>query len=96
MKMLLMMSFLIGLTACTTKTEYRYVKPVIPELPPKPAYADVEWKKYEFDDGTHYCLDRENAKRLLINEELERAYTQKLEQILQMLRDRYGRSERDS
>ncbi len=94
--MLLMTMFFAGLIACTTKTEYRYVKPVIPELPPEPAYADVEWKKYEFDDGTHYCLDKENAKRLLINEELERAYTQKLEQILRTLRDRYGGSEQDS
>ena len=96
MRMLLMTIFFAGLIGCTTKTEYRYVKPVIPELPLKPAYADVEWKKYEFDDGPHYCLDKENVKRFLINEELERAYTQKLEQILQMLRDRYGGPERDS
>ena len=96
MRMLLMMSFLISLTACTTKTEYRYVKPVIPELPPKPVYSDVKWKKYEFDDGTYYCLDKENAKRLLINEQLHKAYTKKLEEILRTLRERYGGPAGDS
>ena len=91
-----MMSFLIGLTACTTKTEYRYIKPVIPELPPEPAYKDVEWEKYEFDSGLRYCLDKENAKKLLINERLKDGYIQKLKEILRSLRDRYGGHAGDS
>lgn len=90
MRMLLMMSFLIGLIGCTTKTEYRYIKPVIPEPPPEPAYLDVKWKKYELDSGTYYCLDKENAKKFLINKQLQDAYTQKLREILDTLRDRYG------
>ena len=91
-----MMSFLTGLIACTTKTEYRYIQPVIPELPPQPAYSEVTWKRFELDNGTHYCLDRENTKRFLINQELQKAYTKKLEQIIQGLRDRYGRHAGDS
>jgi len=94
--MLLTAIFLTGLTGCTTKTEYRYIKPVIPELPPEPAYYSVEWRKYEFDNGSYYCLDKNNAKKLLMNKQLQDAYTRKLEEILRLLRDRYGEHGGDS
>ena len=96
MRVLLMMIFLTGLIACTTKTEYRYIRPVIPEPPPQPAYSDVTWKKLELDSGPHYCLDRKNTRAFLINQELQKAYVKKLEQILRELRDRYGGHAGDS
>jgi len=91
LRTLLIVIFLTSLIGCTTKTEYRYIKPVIPEPPPEPAYYPVEWKKHEFDNGPHYCLDKDNARNFLINKQLQDSYTQKLREILKLLRDRYGK-----
>lgn len=80
------MPCLMLLTGCIhqskiVKTEY--IKPEIPPLPESPQYYSVEFLKK--DDL--YCLDRENAKNLLKNRELDKAYQEELRTIIESLRE---------
>lgn len=81
MKQKLMTLFLMSLTACSPKI--KYVKPDIPDLPPKPQYYPVKF--YKVDEN--YCMTEENAINLLKNIELMRGYTEELEIILKGLND---------
>lgn len=67
------------LTGCLTTTKTQYVKPVIPALPPKPAYYPVV-----FDNDLR--LSEDSARALLKNRELDEDRTRQLEAIIEGLR----------
>lgn len=77
----------IGLMACSTtpkqiiKTEYIYQQ--VPPLPEKPKFLSVEWVKT--GEGM-YCIDAENAKRLLINITLQQEHEEEMKKILEGLK----------
>jgi hypothetical protein len=77
---------LTSLTACTGSRpikEIEYIRPTIPELPPKPDYYPVRFKKV----GNDYCFeDAEDAKNLLKNKILQDDRERSLEQIVEGLR----------
>mgnify|MGYP006980370949 CR=1 FL=1 len=52
-------------------------------MPEKPKFLTVEWIKA--GDGM-YCIDAENAKRLLINVTLQQGYEEELRKILEGLK----------
>jgi len=62
---LIIFSFLIF--SCTKKTQIVekpvYIKPEIKNIPQRPQMEKVEWNKI----GNLYCIDKENAKKLLKN-----------------------------
>jgi len=69
---------LLLVLSCASR-EYVYVEPVMPSVHPEPIYLPVEWQERE---GL-YCLDERNAKNLLRNIELMKAYKRKLLNILE-------------
>ena len=74
----------MSLIGCSTKTivKTEYIRQEIPDLPEEPEYYQVKWHMcYSF-----YCIDAENAKALLKNRALDKAYQEELRTILEHLR----------
>lgn len=71
----------MSLIGCSTIVKTEYIKQQIPELPKEPTYFNVIWQG---KDGL-YCTDADNAKNLLKNVEIDRAYGNDLKTILEQL-----------
>ena len=80
MKKLAMLS-LIVLMGCSAITKTVYIKPEIPEPPAKPEYYRVIFQK----QNELYCIDEDNAKNLLKNREIDKAYQEEMSGILEGL-----------
>lgn len=76
---ILCLMLLMGCTKSIVKTEY--IKQEIPPLPEPPQYFDVHFQK---KDG-FYCVTPDDAKNLLKNREIDKAYMQELRTILEGL-----------
>ena len=77
----------MNLTACTPPRQIvrtEYIRQQVPPLPAPPEYYSVEFKARE---GL-YCLDMDNAKNLLKNRELDKAYQEETGSILMQLKGR--------
>ncbi len=62
-----------------------YIKLNIPELPKKPKLENVKWIKI----GKYYCVDKNNAKKLLKNLYKLDNYARELEIVIESIRKNY-------
>jgi hypothetical protein len=75
--------------ACSSKqtVKVEYIKQEIPPLPEPPQYYGVKFVK----EKDRYCVSHEEAKNLLKNRELDKAYMEELRIILESLKGKHGR-----
>ena len=83
-KLLVATLFCLSLIGCSGNQIVRaeYIKPQIPEIPEEPKYYPVQ---FQIQAGS-YCIDIENAKKLLKNIELMKGYQKELRLILEEYR----------
>ncbi len=81
--MILFCMSLIGCSSTKQIVKTEYIKQQIPDLPKEPEYYPVQW---QVKDGLYY-FNAENAKNLLKNRELDKAYQEETKEILQHLKE---------
>lgn len=81
---IILLLLMISLSACCKPiAQVEYVKQPVPELPSEPTYFNVQW----LENVGLYCVDASNAKNLLKNIEIEKAYGNDLKAILDGLKE---------
>jgi hypothetical protein len=76
--MILFCTSLIGCSSSKQIVKTEYIKQQVSELPKEPEYYEVKWQ----EKNGIYCVDKDNAKNLLKNRELDKGYQEEMREIL--------------